>query len=58
MKNNKDICDWIFWYFLTVYVYSDTKIDQIVTVYKIQSVESKSVEIFGLPPTVSELEAF
>ncbi len=29
MKNNEDIRDWIFWVFLTVYVYSDTKIDQV-----------------------------
>jgi hypothetical protein len=45
MKNNEDIRDWIFSSFLTVYVYSDTKVDQILTVYRKQSVESKSVEI-------------
>jgi hypothetical protein len=44
--------------FLTVYVYSDTKVDQILTVYRKQSVESQSVEIFVLPLTVFELEAF
>ncbi len=31
-----------------VYVYSDTEIDQILTVYRNQSVESKAVEIFRL----------
>jgi hypothetical protein len=44
--------------FLTLYVYSDTKVDQILTVNRKQSEESKSVEIFGLPITVFELEAF
>jgi hypothetical protein len=34
--------------FLMVYVYSDTEIDQILTVYRNQSVESKAVEIFRL----------
>jgi hypothetical protein len=58
MKNNEDIRDWIFLSFLTVYVYSDTKVDQILTVYKKQSVESKSIEIFGLSLTVFELEVF
>ncbi len=62
MKNNKDIQDirdWIFSsFFLTVYVYSDTKVDKILTVYRKQSVESKSVEIFVIPLTVFELEAF
>ncbi len=58
MKNNEDIRDWIFLSFLTVYVYSDTGIDQIVTVYRNQSVESKSVEIFRLSLMVFELETF
>ncbi len=58
MKNNEDICDWIFQVFLTVYVYSDTKIDQILTVYRKQSDESKSVKICCLSITVFELEAF
>jgi hypothetical protein len=44
--------------FLTVYVYSDTKIDQILTVNRKQSDESKSVEICCLSITVVELEAF
>ncbi len=44
--------------FLTVYVYLGTKVDQILTVYEKQSVESKSVEIFGLSLTVFELEVF
>jgi hypothetical protein len=42
--------------FLTWYIYSDTKVDQNLTVYRNQSVESKSVEIFGLSLTVFELE--
>ncbi len=59
MKNNEDIHDWIFSsFFLTAYVYSDTEVDQIFTVYRKQSVESKYVEIFGLPLTVFEIEAF
>ncbi len=41
-----------------VYVYSDTEIDQILTVYRDLSVESKSVELFGLSLKVFELEAF
>ncbi len=41
-----------------MYVYSDTKIDQTLTVYRKQSEESKSVEIVGLSITVFELEAF
>ncbi len=44
--------------FLTVYVYSDTRIDQIVKVYRNQSVESKSVEIFMPSLMVFELERF
>ena len=40
------------------FVYSDTKIDQILTVYRKHPVESKSVEIFGLSLMVFELEAF
>jgi hypothetical protein len=32
--------------------YSDTEIDQILTVYKNQPVEYESVESFDLPPTV------
>ncbi len=44
--------------FLMVYVYSDTEIDKILTVYRNQSVESKSVEIFRLSLTVFELETF
>jgi hypothetical protein len=47
-----------FWVFLTVYVYSDTKIDQILTVYRKQSAESKSVKIFGMSLMVFELEIF
>jgi hypothetical protein len=47
-----------FRFFLTVYVSSDTKVDQILTVYRKQSVESKSVEIFGLSITVFEVEVF
>ncbi len=31
--------------FLTVYVYSDTKVGQILTMYRKQSVESKTVEL-------------
>ncbi len=58
MKTNKDICNWIFSTFLMVYVYCDTKIDQISTVYRNQSVESKSVENFGQSLTVFESEAF
>jgi hypothetical protein len=46
MKNNKGICDWIFQVFLMVYVYSDSEIDQILTVYINQSVEFKHVDIF------------
>jgi hypothetical protein len=45
-------------YVLTVYVYSATEIDQILTVYRDQSVESKSIEIVGLSLTIFELEAF
>ncbi len=41
-----------------VYVYSDTEINQILTVYKNQSVKFKSVEIFSLSLTVFELESF
>jgi hypothetical protein len=49
-------------FFLTVYVYSVTEIDQILTVYRNQSVESESVESesvdnFGIS-TVFELEPF
>jgi hypothetical protein len=58
MKNNEDIRDWISLSFLTVYVYSDAKVDQILTVCRKQSVECQSVEIFVLPLTVFELEAF
>ncbi len=58
VKNDEDIRDWIFRVFLTVYVYSDTKIDQTLTVYRKQSAESKSVEIFGQSETVFELETF
>ncbi len=60
MKKNEDIRDLIFSSFFTGvrYVYSDTKVDQILTMYRKQSVESKSVEIFFLPLTVFELEAF
>jgi hypothetical protein len=41
-----------------VYVSSDTEIDQILTVYRTQSKEFKSVEIFGLYLTAFEQEAF
>jgi hypothetical protein len=41
-----------------VYVYSDTKFDHLLTVYRKQPEESKSVDIFGLSVTVFELEAF
>ncbi len=58
LKINEDIRDWIFQIFLTVYVYSDTEIDQILTVYRNQSVGCKFVEIFGLSQMVFELEAF
>jgi hypothetical protein len=34
--------------FFSVYVYSATEIDQILTVYRNRSVKSKSVEMFGL----------
>jgi hypothetical protein len=44
--------------FLTVYVYSDIEIDQILKSYRNQSVGSKSVEMFGLSLTVFELKAF
>jgi hypothetical protein len=54
----KNIEDWISLFFFTVNVYSDDNIDQILTVYRKQSVESKSVENFGLSLTVFELEAF
>jgi hypothetical protein len=47
-----------FQFFLTVYIYSDTKVDQILTVHRKQPVESKSVEIFGLSLMVFELEVF
>ncbi len=40
-----------------VNVYSDTEIGQILTVYGNLTVESKSVELFGLSLTVFELEA-
>jgi hypothetical protein len=39
-----------------VYVNSDTKINYILTVYRNQSVESESVEIFVLSLTIFELE--
>ncbi len=39
MKNNEDIRYWIFSSFLTICIYSDTEIDQILTVYRNQSVE-------------------
>jgi hypothetical protein len=39
-------------------MFTATKFSQILTVYRIQSVESKSVEIFGLSLMVFELEAF
>jgi hypothetical protein len=35
-----------------MYIYSDIEIDQILTVHRNQSVESKSVEIFGPSLTV------
>jgi hypothetical protein len=38
-----------------VYVYSDTEINQILIVYRNQSVESKYVEIFSLSLMVFEL---
>jgi hypothetical protein len=41
-----------------MYVYSDREIDQLLTVYRNQSVESKSVEIFGLSLTFFGLKAF
>ncbi len=45
MKNNEDIHDYIFRsFFLTVYVYSDTEFDQMLTVYSNQNMESKSVK--------------
>jgi hypothetical protein len=44
--------------FLTVYVCSATEIDQILTVYRNQSVEWKSVKNFGLYTMVFGLEAF
>jgi hypothetical protein len=40
-----------------VYVNSDTEINYILTVYRNQSVESESVEIFVLSLTIFELEA-
>jgi hypothetical protein len=58
MKTNKDICNWIFSSFLMAYVYCDTKIDQILTVYRNQNVESKSVDNFGQSLTVFESEVF
>jgi hypothetical protein len=57
MKNNKDIDDEIFSSFYNGVCFSDTTIKQISTVCKNQSVESKSVEVFGLSLTVF-LEAF
>ncbi len=41
-----------------MYVYSDTEIEQLLTVYRNQSLESKSAEIFGLSLTMFELEKF
>jgi hypothetical protein len=41
-----------------VYVYSDTKINLILTEYRNQSVKSKNVEIFGPSPKVFESEVF
>ncbi len=59
MKNNEKIVGIEFFrVLLTVYIYSDTEIDQILTVYRKQSVGSKSVEIFSLSLTFSKLEAF
>ncbi len=55
MKNNEDIRNWIFASFLMVYIYSDTEIDQLLTVYRNQSVGCKSVEIFGLSANVQWL---
>ncbi len=48
----------VFLQVLLVYVYSDTEIDQILTMYRNQTVESIYVEIFGLSLSVFELEAF
>jgi hypothetical protein len=58
MKNNEDIRYWIFSSFFNDVHYSDTEIDQILTVYRNQLVEYKSVESFSLSLTVFELEAF
>ncbi len=44
--------------FSVLCVYSDSKIDQFLTVYRNQSVESNAVEIFCLSPPVFELEGF
>ncbi len=41
-----------------MYVSSDTKIDQILSVDRKQSVECKSVEKFGLSLSIFELESF
>jgi hypothetical protein len=59
MKNNEKIFGIEFFrVLLIVYIYSDTEIDQILTVYRKQSVGSKSVEIFSPSLTFSKLEAF
>jgi hypothetical protein len=58
MKITKIFAIVFFQVFLKVYVYSDTEINQILMVYRPQSLESKSVEIFWLPLMVFELETF
>jgi hypothetical protein len=57
MKINEDIRYQICTSFLTAYVYSDIDFRHIFTEYRSRSVESKSVEIFGLSFTVFELKA-
>jgi hypothetical protein len=41
-----------------VYVYFDTKVDQILTVYRNQYMKSKAVEAVCLCLTIFELEVF
>jgi hypothetical protein len=48
----------LFQVFLMVYIYFDTKVDQILRVYRCQHRKFKYVEIFSPSLTVFESEAF